>query len=153
MSVLRVSSSSFRKTLIILYQKKNLIFLVTRNLSFAYILRVSTVIITLIIITMFLSTCRSYQQTFSNKQNRVHCSVFLQLSGFCSHLRRHWRQREMFFKNSCWQWSTTKVISTDTQKQTLLLLYKSVCQCLRKMSQTNFINQNAYYETLRDTKV
>ena len=30
------------------------------------------------------------------------------------------------FKNSCWQWSTTKAISTDSQKQTLLLPFKSV---------------------------
>ena len=76
MSVLRVSSSSFRKTLNISYRKKNLIFLLSRILSFACILRVSTMIITLLIITMFLSTCRSSQQTFSNKQNRVQFRVF-----------------------------------------------------------------------------
>ena len=106
MSVLRVSSSSFRKTLNTSYRKKNLIFLLSR-MHFACILRVSTVIITLLIITMFLSTCRSSQQTFSNKQNCVQFRVFLQLSSICSRLRIHWRQTEMFFKNSCWQWSTT----------------------------------------------
>ena len=153
MSVLRVSSSSFRKTLNISYRKKNLIFLLSRTLPFACILRVSTVIITLLIITMFLSTCRSSQQTFSNKQNRVQFRVFLQLSSICSRLRIHWRQREMFFKNSCWQWSTTKTISSDSQKQTLLLPFKSVCQFLRKSSQTNFNDLTAYTETLLDTKV
>ena len=153
MSVLRVSSSSFRKTSNISYRKKNLIFLLSRTLPFACILRVSTVIITLLIITMFLSTCRSSQQTFSNKQNRVKFRVFLQLSSICSPLRIHWRQREMFFKNSCWQWSKTKAISTDFQKQTLLLPLKSVCQFLRKTSQTNFNNLTAYIETLLDTKV
>ena len=153
MSVLRVSSSSFRKTLNISYRKKNLVFLLSRTLPFACILRVSTVIITLLIITMFLSMCRSSQQTFSNKQNRVQFRVFLQLSNIFSRLRIHWRQKEMFFKNSCWQWSTTKAISTDSQKQTLLLPFKSVCQFLRKTSQTNFNNLTAYTETLLDTKV
>ena len=60
---------------------------------------------------------------------------------------------DVFFKNSCWQWSTPRAIPSDTQKQTLLLPYKSVCQCLQKMSQTNFNIQNAYNETLQDTKV
>ena len=40
MSVLRVSSSSFRKTLNISYRKKNLIFLLSRTLPFACILSV-----------------------------------------------------------------------------------------------------------------
>ena len=143
----------FRKTLNISYRMKNQIFLLSKTLPFACILRVSTVIITLLIITMFFSTCRRSQQIFSNKQNRVKFRVFLQLSSICSRLRIHWRQREMFFRNSCWQWSTTKAISADSQKQTLLLPFKSVCQFLRKTSQTNFINLTAYTETLLDSKV
>ena len=101
----------FQKNFKYFISKKNLILLILRTLPFACILRVSTVIVTLLIITMFLSTCRSSQQTFSNKQNRVQFRVFLQISSIFSRLRIHWRQREMFFKNSCWQWSTTKAIS------------------------------------------
>ena len=67
MSNLRVSSSSFRKTLNISYRKKNLIFLLSRTLPFACILRVSTVIIILLIITMFLSMCRSSRLSQTNK--------------------------------------------------------------------------------------
>ena len=57
------------------------------------------------------------------------------------------------FKNSCWQWSTTKLISTDTQKQTLVLPYKSVFRRLRKTSQINFNNQNACNETFNRLEV
>ena len=80
-------------------------------------------------------------------------TTFKYLFSFFSVLRIHWRQREMFFINSCWQWSTTKAISTDSQKQTLLLPFKSVCQFLRKTSQTKFNNLTAYTETSLDTKV
>ena len=92
-----------------------------------------------------------FSADFLKQKNRVQFRVFLQLSSICSRLRIHWRQREMFFKNSCWQWSTTKAIPTDSQKQTLLLPYKSVCQCSRKMSQTNFNHLTAYNETFLDT--
>ena len=142
----RVSLSSFRKTFNISCRNRNLIFLVSRTLLFACILRISTVIINLLIITMFSSTCWSSQKIFSNKQNRVEFAIFLQLSGICSQLRIHWRLREIIFKKICWPWSTTKAITTDTEKQTLMLPYKSACQCLRKMSQTNFNNQKAYNE-------
>ena len=148
----RVSSNSFRKTLN-KYRKKNLIFLVSRILPFACILSVSTVTITLIIITMFTSTCRSSQLTFSNKQNRFQFRVFLQLSSICSNLRIHWRQREMFSKTLAGTGAQQKQFQRILQKQTLLLPYKSVCQCLQKLSQTTFNNQNAYNETLEDTKV
>ena len=126
----------FQKNKSVLY-RKNPIFPFTRSLTFAFVLRVSNVIITLLIITTFSSTCRSFSRFY-----RINKTVFSSMSFYnfqvSSHLRIHWRRREMFFfKNSCWQWSTTKAMSTDTQKQAVLLPHKSVCQRLPKISKQN----------------
>ena len=143
----------FQKNFKYFISEEKLIFLVSRTLPFACILRVSTVIITLLIITMFLSTCQSSQQTFSNKQNRVQFRFFYNIQVSVLVFGYTGGKGRCFFKNSCWQWSTTKAISTDSQKQTLLLPFKSVCQFLRKMSHTNFNNLTSYTEILLDTKV
>ena len=92
-----------------------------------------------------------FSADFLNKQNPCSFPCFFTTFRFLFAFTDTLRQREMFFKNYCWQWSTKKAISTNTQKRTLLLPYSSVCPLLRKMSQTNFNNQNAYNETLLDT--
>ena len=120
-----------------------LIFLVSRTLPFAWIFRISTVIITLLIITMLSSTSRSSQQFFSNKQNPVQCPFFLQISSIWPHLRIHWRQREMFFKNSCWQWSRQKQFHRILKSRHYCFRTKAIANvyenCHRQISTTRML--------------